>query len=91
MMFAGELARLQDRRPGYRLRLRTTREQGRLDLSRIGDEVPDWRDRQTWACGPEGMLTAAEHTWSAAGVAEQLHLERFAATRAKVHGAGRDG
>ncbi len=88
MMFAGELARLQDRRPGYRLRLRTTREQGRLDLSRIGDEVPDWRDRQTWACGPEGMLTAAEHTWSAAGVSEQLHLERFAATRAKVHGQG---
>ena len=29
---------------------------GGLDLVRLGDEVPDWRDRQTWACGPEAML-----------------------------------
>ena len=39
---------------GYRLRLRATSTQGRLDLSRLGDEVPDWRARQTWACGPGG-------------------------------------
>jgi ferredoxin-NADP reductase len=88
LMFAAELAKLQSRYPGYRLRARKTREQGRLDLSRIADEVPDWRDRQTWACGPEGMLTAAEHAWSAAGIAEQLHLERFAASRAAAHGQG---
>jgi ferredoxin len=50
--------------------------------------VPDWRDRQTWTCGPEGMLTAAEHTWSSAGLKEQLHQERFAAARAAVHGQG---
>ena len=62
--------------------------QGRLDLSRLGDEVPDWRDRQTWACGPEGMLDAAEGVWSAAGIGERLHLERFAASRAAVHGQG---
>jgi stearoyl-CoA 9-desaturase NADPH oxidoreductase len=88
LMFAVELAKLQSRYPGYRLRVRKTREQGRLDLSQIADEVPDWRDRQTWACGPEGMLTAAEHAWSAAGIAEQLHLERFAASRAAAHGQG---
>jgi stearoyl-CoA 9-desaturase NADPH oxidoreductase len=88
LMFAAELAKLQSRYLGYRLRVRKTREQGRLDLSRIADEVPDWRDRQTWACGPEGMLTAAEHAWSAAGIVEQLHLERFAASRAAAHGQG---
>ncbi len=88
MMFAGELAELQQSHPGYRLRLRMTRENGRLDLSRIADEVPDWRDRQTWACGPEGMLSAAESAWSTAGLTEQLHLERFAATRTAVHGQG---
>jgi ferredoxin-NADP reductase len=88
MMFAGELAELQRRRPDYRLRLRATREQGRLDLSLLDDEVPDWRDRQTWACGPEGMLSAAEHTWSKAGLGDRLHLERFAASRAAVHGQG---
>ena len=88
LMFAAELAELQGSQTGYRLRLRTTREQGRLDLSRLDDEVPDWRDRQTWACGPEGMLNAAERAWSAAGIDERLHLERFAASRAAVHGEG---
>ena len=88
LMFATELAELQESRQGYRLRLRTTREHGRLDLSRIGVEVADWRDRQTWACGPEGMLSAAENVWASAGLKERLHLERFAASRAAVHGQG---
>ncbi len=88
LMFAAELAELQRRHPGYRLRVRTTREQGRLDFSRLGDEVPDWPDRQTWTCGPEGMLTAAEGLWSSAGLKEQLHQERFAAARTAVHGQG---
>ena len=88
LIFAAELAELQGSQTGYRLRLRTTSEQGRLDLSRLDDEVPDWRDRQAWACGPEGMLNAAERAWSAAGIDERLHLERFAASRAAVHGEG---
>jgi ferredoxin-NADP reductase len=88
VMFGAELAELQRCHPGYQLRLRTTRTDGRLDLSRLGDEVPDWRERQTWACGPEGMLNAAERVWSAAGIAERLHLERFAASKAAAHGQG---
>jgi ferredoxin-NADP reductase len=88
VLFAAELAELQRTHEGYGLRLRTTRTQGRLDLSRLDDEVPDWRDRQTWACGPEGMLNAAERVWSAAGIADRLHLERFALSRAAVHGQG---
>jgi ferredoxin-NADP reductase len=88
VLFAAELAQLADANDGYRLRLRTTRTEGRLDLARLAEEVPDWRDRQTWACGPEGMLNAAEKTWSAAGIAERLHLERFAVSRAAVHGQG---
>jgi ferredoxin-NADP reductase len=88
VMFGAELAHLAEAHDGYRLRLRATRTDGRLDLSRLDDEVPDWRDRQTWACGPEGMLNAAEKAWSAAGIAERLHLERFAQSRAAVHGQG---
>jgi ferredoxin len=82
------LAELQHLHPGYQLRLRSTRTEGRLDLSRLGDEVPDWRERQAWACGPEGMLNAAQRVWSAAGVAERLHLERFAVSKAAAHGQG---
>jgi stearoyl-CoA 9-desaturase NADPH oxidoreductase len=88
LMFREELAELECSRPGYQLRLRMTREQGRLDLSRLDDEVSDWRERQTWACGPEGMLNAAERVWSAEGTADRLHLERFAVSRAAAHGEG---
>jgi ferredoxin-NADP reductase len=88
VMFATELANLQRSHAGYGLRLRTTRTQGRLDLSRLGDEVPDWRERQTWACGPEGMLNDAEKVWSAAGIVDRLHLERFAVSKAAPHGQG---
>ncbi|CAG6899488.1 ferredoxin reductase [Mycobacterium avium subsp. paratuberculosis] len=88
VMFRGELAALANEHPGYRLQLRETRTRGRLDLSLLDREVPDWRERQTWACGPEGMLNAAERVWSAAGIGEQLHLERFAVSKAAPAGAG---
>jgi len=88
VMFGAELAELAQAHDGYRVRMRSTRTEGRLDLSRLDDEVPDWRQRQTWACGPEGMLNAAERVWQAAGIAERLHLERFAVSKAAVHGQG---
>jgi stearoyl-CoA 9-desaturase NADPH oxidoreductase len=88
VMFGAELEQLAREHPGYRLQLRTTRSQGRLDLTRLDTEVPDWRDRQAWACGPEAMLNAAERAWSAAGIGERLHLERFAVSRAAPAGTG---
>src|ERR1700753_3271887 len=88
VMFGAELERLVRDHPGYRLRLRATRDQGRLDLSQLDAEVPDWRDRQTWACGPEAMLDAAEHAWAAAGIPGRMHLERCAVTRAAPPGEG---
>ncbi|MGP4055521.1 ferredoxin reductase [Mycobacterium sp. 4D054] len=87
VMFGAELSALAARHDGYRLQLRPTRTVGRLDLARLDEVVPDWRERQTWACGPEAMLEAAERTWGAAGIADRLHLERFAVTRA-AHGSG---
>ena len=42
-MFAAELKQLHDAHPGYRMELRTTRTQGRLDLSRLDEVVPDSR------------------------------------------------
>ncbi|MCV7227111.1 ferredoxin reductase [Mycolicibacterium komossense] len=88
VMFGAELQELARAHSGYHLTVRTTRSQGRLDLNRLDDEVPDWRTRQTWACGPEAMLNDAERVWAAAGIEGNLHLERFAVTRAAPHGAG---
>lgn len=88
VMFADELACLGRDCDGYRLTVRATRAEGRLDLQRLGEFVPDWRARQTWACGPEGMLNSATRIWAADGVAENLHLERFAVSRAAPRGQG---
>lgn len=88
VLFAEELSELTNRHSGYGLKLRATRTEGRLDLARLDEVVGDWRERQTWACGPEAMLEAAQRTWTAAGIADQLHLERFAVARRPVHGSG---
>ena len=65
-----------------RLRLieRHTATAGILDPARLDDLVPDWRDRESWACGPIGLLDAMEAHWADAGVAERLHTERFRST-----------
>jgi ferredoxin-NADP reductase len=88
VMFGAELTALAADHPGYRLQVRETRAQGRLDLTRLGQEVPDWRERQTWACGPEGLLKQAEKVWSSAGIGDRLHLERFAVAKAAPAGEG---
>jgi ferredoxin-NADP reductase len=88
VMFGDELAELARAHPGYRLAIRATRTQGRLDLATLDAEVDDWRSRQTWACGPEDMLAAAERVWARAGIPDRLHLERFAVSRAAPHGTG---
>jgi ferredoxin-NADP reductase len=88
VMFGAELTALAAEHPGYRLQVRETRAQGRLDLARLAEEVPDWRHRQTWACGPEGLLNQAEKVWSSAGIGDRLHLERFAVAKAAPAGEG---
>lgn len=39
--------------------------------------VPDLAERQTWACGPAGLLDALEQHWDTAELADSLHVERF--------------
>ncbi|WP_407836252.1 ferredoxin reductase [Streptomyces sp. DSM 116496] len=50
---------------------------GMLDIARLDELVPDWAERETWACGPAGLLDAAEEHWTEHGVRERLHTERF--------------
>jgi len=88
VMFADELAGLVEEHAGYRLTVRATRTEGRLDLRRLDEHVPDWRCRQTWACGPEGLLSSATRVWAAAEMPDSLHLERFAVSRAAPRGQG---
>jgi stearoyl-CoA 9-desaturase NADPH oxidoreductase len=50
---------------------------GLLDAAAIAALVPDLAERDTWACGPVGMLEALEEHWAAEGIADRLYTERF--------------
>ena len=58
---------------------RADRATGPSPRATLEELVPDWRERQTWACGPTAMLDDAEKLWADAGLGEALHLERFSA------------
>ncbi|GAB49756.1 putative NADPH oxidoreductase [Mobilicoccus pelagius NBRC 104925] len=73
---------------GIHLVERHTAEAGLLDLAELDDLVPDWRRRQTWVCGPTGLLDDATAHWEAAGSADRLHVERFRPAVAVVDDAG---
>ncbi len=77
-IFGGDLRRLA--RAHARLTLHEHHDDvdGTFDLGTLDRRVPDWRERQAWACGPAGLLDALTDRYAAAGVPERLHLERFA-------------
>ena len=78
VLFGAELRDLAARHASYALHEIHTESDGRLTMADLDRLVPDWRDRETWVCGPAGLLDAVEQHWADAGLATVLHLERFA-------------
>ncbi|KPI02808.1 Oxidoreductase FAD-binding domain protein [Actinobacteria bacterium OK074] len=76
-LFRAELAELAAELPWLRVEVRDTRAVGRLTPEHIGVLCPDWSDRETWACGPEGLLDALARHWAAGGAGARLRVERF--------------
>jgi ferredoxin-NADP reductase len=76
VIFAEELRGL-DARGLIRFVVRHTDTEGMLDPAELGQLVPDLAQRETWACGPLGLLDAMEQHWAAQGWADALHTERF--------------
>jgi ferredoxin-NADP reductase len=77
MIFRDELKAMADRHSGLSLHELHTDIDGMLDLADLDRICPDWRERETWACGPGPMLDAVEQHFADAGLEDQLHLERF--------------
>ena len=51
---------------------------GMLELADLDELCPDWRERETWACGPGADARRDRPSTSrTAGLEDQLHLERF--------------
>lgn len=76
-IFAAELAALAERHDGYRVTQRATSEDGRVKPESLDEVCPDWRERETYACGPGTMLEALRAHFDTAGAAERLHMESF--------------
>jgi ferredoxin-NADP reductase len=51
----------------------------RITAADLDELVPDWAERQTWACGPAALLDDIEAYWDRHGKAGLLHTERFTA------------
>jgi ferredoxin-NADP reductase len=76
-IFGEELRVLRERHLGYRLHERITGEQGRLRPAKLDDLCPDWRERESFVCGPAGLLAAMSDHWREHGDSARLHIEHF--------------
>ncbi|MFF4268634.1 ferredoxin reductase [Streptomyces sp. NPDC001536] len=90
-LFRSELAVLAAQSPWLTVHARYTRTAGRLVPEHIGVLCPDWYDRETWACGPDGLLDALEGHWAAAGAGERLRVERFRPAPVRPQGSDVSG
>ena len=79
VIFGAELRALADQ---GRLRLveQHTDTHGRLDVDALVALVPDLAERETWACGPAGLLDAVEKHWADLGLGDRVYTERFHTT-----------
>lgn len=70
---------LRDLAAGGRIRLveKHTRASGRLEMDELRSLVPDLAERESWACGPAGLLDEIESYWADLGSAHRLRTERF--------------
>ena len=84
VIFRGELCALEARHPGLRVIFRRDDDpavSGPLDEASLRALVPDFAARDTFLCGPPGMMSAVERIWAGAGALGRLRSERFVAAR----------
>ncbi len=81
MIFREELEALAEKHDRLTLHQLHTDPDGMLELEHpekgLDGICPDWRERETWACGPGPMLDAISEHFEKEGLEDQLHLERF--------------
>jgi ferredoxin-NADP reductase len=77
VIFGDELRGFDSKHDTYDLHEQHTGSDGRLSVERIRELCPDWRERETFACGPAEMLDSLYEAWEAEGEEERIHMERF--------------
>jgi len=84
MIFADELQELAACWAPLRLHLHATQVHGRLDPRKVAHYVPDWAERETLLCGPDGLMRAIEAMYAEAGRSEHLQSESFGRRAAPI-------
>ncbi|MDP3968324.1 MAG: ferredoxin reductase [Nocardioides sp.] len=77
MIFRDELRELAATRERLTIHELHTDTDGMLDPADLDKVCPDWRERETWACGPSPMLDALTEHWQSHDLEDHLHVERF--------------
>ncbi|MBJ8338392.1 ferredoxin reductase [Antrihabitans sp. YC3-6] len=88
VMFGSELERMAAEHATFVTHIQLTKSDGKFSLASLDSMYPDWRERQTWACGPLKMLDEIERLWRDERISDRLHLERFEIARADMSGQG---
>jgi len=65
-----------------------TSDQRRLDADELERLVPDLAERETWVCGPNGLVDDVAARYDARGWSDRLHVERFRPVRVAVGQGG---
>jgi ferredoxin-NADP reductase len=84
IIFADELQQLATKWPSLKLHLHATEKFGRLSDGKIAELVPDWNDRETLLCGPDGFMQVVETMFATAGRSDYLQSESFGRRSAPV-------
>lgn len=83
-IFAQELQSLMPALRGLRAFHHVTAASGRLTADQITQVVPDWVERETLLCGPDGFMRMVENMYANAGRSQQLQSESFGRHAAPV-------
>ena len=84
MLFAEERRELSTRMQRLRMQWHATALEGRLDAKAIAGRVPDWNERETLLCGPDGFMRVVEVMYADAGLGDGLQSESFGRRAAPV-------
>jgi ferredoxin-NADP reductase len=88
VIFGAELRRL-DQRANLRLVEWHSDSRGFLGAGDLQTLVPDLASRETWACGPTGLLDLLDAHFADRGITDRLHTERFRPTIVVTGDGGR--
>ncbi|WP_051179890.1 ferredoxin reductase [Nocardia concava] len=88
VLFGDELREMAIEHAGFTPHLHFTGVRGKFAPTDLDEICPDWRSRDTWACGPLPMLKDLETHWAAADLDNHLHTERFEVEHAAIGEGG---